>query len=80
MCFFLQIQSVSKRKQVKMGNIRVENCCCFSLETGVLILGVFDLIAGILTAGQGVRIVGDNSYAGSDLIVEGRKFSFYIKI
>lgn len=59
-----------------MGNIRVESCCCFGLETGVIILGAFNLVVGILTAGNGGRYVGKDPLIGSDFILEGSKLNF----
>lgn len=63
-----------------MGNIRVENCCCLSLQTGVIILGAFDLITGILTVANGGRYVAGDPLVGSDFIVEGGELIFLILI
>lgn len=59
-----------------MGNIRVENCCCFSLETGVTILGAFDLIFGVLVViGGGIK-VNDNTFTGTEIVIQGSKYKF----
>lgn len=57
-----------------MRDVRVEKCCCFNLETGVTIIGVVDLVFGILSLIYGGVSVGKHTAAGSVGLIAGSKF------
>lgn len=63
-----------------MRDVRVEKCCCFNLETGVTILGVIDLVFGILSIIGGGAIVGKQGGAGSVNLLFGSKFKIIFTI
>lgn len=56
-----------------MRDVRVEKCCCFILETGVTILGIIDLVFGILIVIGGGAAVAKHTALGSESLIGGSK-------
>lgn len=58
-----------------MEKFRVNGCCCcFNLETGVIIIGAFELFIGISSIIFGGAHIGGDPLYGSVSLIEGGKY------